>query len=98
MLAFRQDFQDLPRDPVLALYRLVAVGVRSQRDRAWRVAGLGKRVAQKLRSIGLGEELGLEVEPGRELEIGVARPRIAIDAAVLAAAVGIDGAVEADVG
>ena len=46
----------------------------------------------------LGEQAGLEIEPGREPHIGVGGPRVAIEAAVLAAAVGVDRAVERDVG
>src|SRR5262249_14331424 len=39
-----------------------------------------------------------EVEAGREAEVGVGRPREAVDAAVLAAAIRVDRAVEADIG
>ena len=38
----------------------------------------------------LGEQLRFEIEPGREAEIGVGGTREAVDAAVLAAAIGID--------
>src|SRR5690606_16038662 len=34
------------------------------------------------------------IEPGGEIEVAVARPGVAVDAAVLAAHVGIDGALE----
>src|SRR4051812_11416383 len=98
MVAFGEHLEDLARDAVLALDRLVAVGVRPKRDRARLVAGLRELLAQQLRGIGLGEELGLEVESRRELEVAVARAGIAVDAAVLAAAIGIDRAVEADIG
>jgi hypothetical protein len=50
-----------------------------------------------LRGVGLGEELGLEIEARRETEKGVGRPREAVDAPMLAAPIGVDGAVEADV-
>src|SRR6185369_15385992 len=78
--------------------RLVAVGVGAERDRLRLVARLGERLAQELGGVGLGEQLGLEVQARRELEIGMARPGVAVDAAVLAAAVRVDRAVEADVG
>ena len=46
----------------------------------------------------LGEQLALEVEPGREAHIGVGRTGEAVEAAVLAAAIGIDRPVERNVG
>ena len=62
------------------------------------IAGLGQLGAQQLRRVGLGEQLRLEIEPGRQIVKGVGRPGEAIDAAMLAAAIGVDRAVEADVG
>ena len=52
---------------------------------------------QQFRRVRLHEQLRFEIEPGRQPEIGVGRPREAIDAAVLAAAIGIDRAVEGNV-
>src|SRR5262249_47734896 len=46
----------------------------------------------------LHQNLRLEIEPGGKAEKLVRGPRIAIDAAVLAAAIGIDAGVETDVG
>ena len=62
------------------------------------IAGLGELALERSTGIGLGEQLGLEIEPGRQAEKGVGRPREAIDAAMLAAPIGVDRAVEADVG
>ena len=45
----------------------------------------------------LGEQAGFEIEPGGEPHIGVGRPGVAIEAAVLAAAIGVDRPVESDV-
>ena len=45
----------------------------------------------------LVKDAGLEIEAGRQAEIGVARPGIAIDAAVLAAAIRVDRAVKPDI-
>jgi hypothetical protein len=53
---------------------------------------------EQLGGVGLDEQPALEIDPGRKIVKGVGRPRKAIDAAVLAAAIGIDRAVEADVG
>ena len=46
----------------------------------------------------LANRRALEIEPGGEAHIGVGRPGVAIEAAVLAAAIGVDRAVERDVG
>ena len=54
--------------------------------------------AQQRGGVGLVEDPGLEVDAGREIDVGMARPRVAVDAAVLAAAVGIDRLLEGDVG
>ena len=45
----------------------------------------------------LDQDPGLEVEPRREPEVLVAGPGVAVDAAVLAAAVGVEAEAEADV-
>src|SRR5205807_3542925 len=78
MLAFGQDLENLPGDPELSLDRLIAIGVRADGDRARHVARLRELGAQQLRSVGLREQLGLEVEPRRELEVGVARAGVTV--------------------
>ena len=45
----------------------------------------------------LANSARFEIEPGGEPHIGVARPGVAIEAAVLAAAIGVDRPVESDV-
>src|SRR6185295_14176141 len=54
-------------------------------------------MAQTLGGIHLGEKLGFKVHAGGEAGVGVGGPGIAIGAAMLAAAVGIDRAVEGNV-
>ena len=98
MAAAVEHFEDTPHHLMLAFDRLIGIRVGSDRDRA-RLVARGRELAfQQLGSIGLGEQLGLEVEAGREPEIGVGRPRETVDAAMLAAAVGIDRPVEGNVG
>src|SRR6185295_17836764 len=58
---------------------------------------LGKLALQSLRGVGLGEELGLEIEARRKTEKSMGRPREAVNAPMLAAPIGIDGTIEADV-
>ena len=92
-----QHFEDAAHHLVLALDRLIRIGVGADRDGARLVARRRQLLLQQRRRIRLHEQLGFEIEPGRQAEIGVGRPREAIDAAVLAAAIGIDRAVEGDV-
>ena len=53
---------------------------------------------EQLVRVRLGEQLRFEIEAGREPHVGVGRAREAVDAAVLAATIGIDRAVERNVG
>src|SRR3546814_5182126 len=46
----------------------------------------------------LGEQLRLEINAGRQVVIGMGRSGKAVDAAMFAAALGVDRAIEADVG
>src|SRR3546814_12702311 len=66
-------------------------GIGAQRDGLGLVGLARQLLAQQRRRLRLGDDLGLEVEARRVAEPGMARPREAVDAAVLAAAVGIDG-------
>jgi hypothetical protein len=93
-----EHLQDVPHHLMLPLDRLVGIGIGADGDGAGHVAGGRKLALEELRRVRLGKQLGFEVEAGREAEIGVGRPRKAVDAAVLAAAIGIDGAIEGDVG
>ena len=93
-----QHPQDLAGDPELALDRLVGIGVGPHGDDVGAVFRRSEFGRQQLRGIGLEQDPGFEIEAGREAEIGVRRPREAVDAAVLTAAIGIDRPVEADIG
>ena len=81
-----------------ALHRLVGVGVGAERHRPGDVAGLAELALQQRRELGLEVEQGLEVEAGGVAEIGVGGAGVAVDAAMLAAAIGVDRAIEAEVG
>src|SRR5262245_43532693 len=93
-----QDFEYLACDSIAPLNRLIGIGIGAQCDGPRHIAWLRKFGTQQFRSIGLYEKLALEIEAGRKAHIGVARPRIAVDAAVLAATIGVDRAVEGYVG
>ena len=93
-----QDLEDRAGGAQAAFDRLVGVGVGTEGDGAGAVAGAGELGAEESGGVGLDEDLGLEVEAGREAPESVAGPGVAVDAAVLAAAIGVDRLGEGDVG
>ena len=95
---FEQQFEDRAGDAPALLDRLVGIGIGAERDRARFIAGARQRGVEQFGGVGLGEQAAFEVHAGRQVVIGVGRPREAVDAAMLAPAIGIDRAVEADVG
>ncbi len=94
----RQHLQHRPRDAVLLFGRLVRVGVGAQRQHRGAVAGPPQLGVEQVGGIGLGEQARFKVDAGRQAQVGVRRPGVAVHAAVFAAAVRIDGAVEGNVG
>ena len=93
-----QHFEDAAHHLVLALDRLVGIGVGADRDGARLVAGRRQFASPAARGAsGFTNSLDSKSSPGDSPRIGVRRPREAIDAAVLAAAIGIDRAVEGNV-
>jgi len=79
---------------VFALDRLVRIGIGPQRDQLAAVARAGELLAQQVGRVFLREQARLEIQSGREAEVGVTRPRVTVDAAVLAALIGVDGLVK----
>ncbi len=98
MAKIAQHFEDRAGDFKLALGGLIGIGVAAERDRPAAISLLAQLLLEQRRSLRLIEDAALEIEAGRQAEIGMARPRVAIDAAMLAAAIGVDRAVEADIG
>ena len=92
-----QHFEDAAHDLVAPLDRLIRIRVGADRDRARAVARGRELALQQFRRVRLHEQLRFEIEPGREPEIGVRRPGKAVDAAVLAAAIRVDRAIEGNV-
>ena len=92
-----QHLEDAAHDLVAPLDRLVGIRVGADRDRARAVARGRELALQQFRRVRLHEQLRFEIEPGREPEIGVRRPRKTVDAAVLAAAIRVDRAIEGNV-
>jgi len=97
VLEAQQDLQRLARQALLALQRLIGVGIHPQRDRLRHVARLGEFLCEALGEVGLGDQPRLEVDARRQVPIGMTGPREAVDAAVFAASIGIDRAIETHV-
>ena len=98
LAALGGDFQAAAGELELALGRLVAIGDAGEGDRLRPPVRPGEPLAQQLGGAMLHQDLGFEVEAGAEAQVLVARPGVAVAAAVGAAAVGIDAVAEADVG
>jgi hypothetical protein len=92
-----EHLEDGPGYEVLALDRLVGVGDRAKRNVFRHVARVAELLLQQRGGVDLGVQLGLEIEAGGVAQIAVRWAGEAIDAAVLAAAVGVDRLIEADV-
>ncbi len=89
MAVAQQDFQRLAGQALLALQRLVGIGVHAQRDGLRHVAGLAQLLLQAFGEIGLGDQPGFEVDARRQVPVGMAGSRKTVDATMFAATVGI---------
>ena len=79
------------------VYRLIRVGIGAQRNRPRHIAGLAQLPLQNLRHIRLEAQLGFKIQAGGVAKIGVARPGIAINAAMLAATIRVHRPVKAQI-
>jgi len=97
MAGLFQHFENAAHHLAFTLDRLIRIGVGADRNHLRLVFGGRQLFLKQRRRVGLYEQLRFEIQSGRKAEIGVGRPREAIDAAVLATAIGIDRTVEADI-
>ena len=97
MVEARQNFQHAPGNPVFLLDRLVGIGVGAKLKGLRPIARFRQFPFQESGGAGLGEQPAFEIEPRRKAQVSVGRAGEAIDAAVLAPPVGIDGTVEGNV-
>ena len=97
MRALLQQLENPTCQPQPTFDRLVGIGVRPEGDRCRPVTARAELAPQQGDRVGLVEELRLEVAAGGQPEPCVGRARIAVDAAVLASPVGVDGAIEGHV-
>ena len=89
-----QDLDDPPCQLVLALGRLVGVGVGPHGDRVPGPPTGSRLVAYHLRRVDLHHDLGVEVLADVQAEVVVAGPGEAVGAGVAASPVGVDGVAE----
>src|ERR1051326_8170438 len=92
-----EDLEDCPGPFHAPLYRLVRMGVGTERDGLAEVAWTRELGLQHFRGVGLVEETRLEVEAGGKAHVGMAWTRVAVDTTVCASAIGIDGLLEWDI-
>ena len=78
MPGLQHDLDQLAGQLELAFDRLVRIGVDAQCNRLRHVTRFRQFLAQQMRRIGLGEQLGLEVQPRRQVQIGVRGAREAV--------------------
>ena len=83
---------------MLGLDGLVGVGIGADGDHLRHIALARQFPRQHRADAGPGDQPRLEVEPRRQVQEGVAGPREAVDAAMLAAPVGVDRTVEGQIG
>src|SRR6188768_4325990 len=86
----RKNFQTPAREFQPALDRLIRIGHAAEADRL-RSPGLREQFLPKeIRRVLFDEDACLKIEACRQSKVLVIRPGIAIDAAVLAAAIGVE--------
>ena len=97
MVSLGEHFETLSHDAPFTLDRLIGVCVGAKGDGRGDMALFADFRAQQICRIGLCEQPTFEVEPGRQVMIGMCWTGIAIDTAMFAAAIRIDRLVKRDV-
>src|SRR5688572_10412048 len=72
LIGFGTDFTLASRDPVLAFYRLVSIGIDADHEVGAAVAGFRQLLAEKVGRVGLRRKPGFEVDAGRQTEVAMA--------------------------
>ncbi len=84
-----QGGEDPRHEPVTTFGPLVGIDVRAHRHVFAAPAGRGELRAQPLGDVDLDDDLGVEVAPGVEIEVGMGAPGEAVPAGVGTATVGV---------
>ncbi|MNH25280.1 hypothetical protein D3C79_852660 [compost metagenome] len=98
MAEAQEHLKQAPGQQMIALDGLVRVGIGPQVDGRADITRLAQLLFEHFGGVGLGDQLGFEIQPRGKVPIRVGGAGIAVDTAVLAASVGVDGAVEGQVG
>ncbi len=93
-----QNLEYRSRDSALAFDWLIGVGVGAKRNDFRLISRVRQLKFEQLCRVRLCVKLCLEIEPCGVSEIAMCWPRVTIDAAMLAAAIGVDRAIERDIG
>jgi hypothetical protein len=92
-----QHFEQFARRAVLALSGLVRIGIGAEIDRLADIPSCAQLAVQQPCEPRLVKDARLEIEPGTQVPVGMRGASEAVDAAVLAALVGVYGLVERNV-
>lgn len=92
------DFEASAGDLEFGFDGLIAVGHAGHDDGLAGPLGFGEFFAEEIGCVGLGDDACFKVQAGGQAEVFVGGSGVAVDAAMLASAVGIEGPTEADVG
>ena len=93
----KQCSENPPRDRETFLRWLVGVGVGAHGNGRTHVARMVEGLFKARDDVSLVEDLRFEIESGRQVQVGMRRPREAVDTTVLATLVRVDRLVERDV-
>lgn len=83
MVGFREDLKALSRDPPVGFDRLVRIGVRPKRDRPRDISRPGQFAPQQRCRVGFRKQSRLEIQPRRQVVIGMGGPCETVDATML---------------
>ena len=92
-----QHLEQPTGDAVLFFYWLVRICVGTQGYALAVIARAGELFFQLFRGIGFVGEAGFKIQPGRQVQVGVSGPGVAIDTAMFTALLGVDRLVERNV-
>ena len=98
MPAFGEQFDNLPGQAQLPLDRLVGIGYRTKHDRTAGIFPGRQLFVQAVDNIRLVIQIAFKLQTGAMPQPGMGRSRIAIDAAMFTATIGIDRTIVGHIG
>ena len=98
MLALAQHFQHAPRQLPFAFARLIRIGIDAKGDRFRHIRRLGQFLPQQFGRVHFGVDAAFEVQARGQSQIAVRGTGKAINAAMFAASVRVQGHIEGQIG